>query len=166
MKTLSTVRVAQMLVGALLACMACGGWAAREHSGGSEAQEDKIFKETLRARELALEKARQEFLNKQSEREETVTVKVRRASDEPGKRGEVIAEGKISREEFEKGDWPATLAKVKSEAGLAAPTASETKARLSRAELARNAQTFNWSLLGVAVAAGLGWWLSRSREYV
>ncbi len=155
---------ATILMGVLLAWSPTVSMAAREHSGGSETQEDKIFKETLRERELALERARQEFINRKTERDQSVTVKVRRAGTEAGGRGEVIAEGKISREEFEKGDWPATLARVKSGAGLDTPAPDASG--LSRAKLARSAQTFNWSILGVALVAGLGWWFSRNREYV
>ena len=128
--------------------------------------ENKSFKDLVMERDLARDRARDRLLEMSAPTgDASVTVKIRRKgeNDDAGSRGEVIAEGKISKDDADKGDWSAVYSKVKSDAGSTATTRPvHSNRRGGRLGTTDREQTAVWLLSGLLVLGVVfGWWYSR-----
>jgi len=147
----------------LLTLFSCGANAMRKSPEGAT-EENKSFNELLLERDIARDRARNRLMEMSNPVGDTsVTVKIRRKGEntDADNRGEVIAEGKISKEEAEKGDWGAVYTKVKASNGSTTATRSSQPRRGRVFEMSEREHTAIWSLVGLAGLGLLGWWYSR-----
>jgi hypothetical protein len=140
--------------------------AFREGPQEGSVSTDQEFKEMLRDREAAREKAGVEFQKSQEQPAEMpVTVKIRRKDGDQEGRGTVIAQGQMTTRELEQGNWAAIHTRVRSNSGLSgADATAATTGNHSVPELSSRARATNWVLCGILGLAGIVWLASRRYE--
>lgn len=150
----------------LLILLPASAPAFREGPPEGSASADQEFKEMLRDREVAREKAGEEFQKSQEQPAEMpVTVKIRRKDGDQEGRGTVIAQGQMTARELEQGDWAAIHTRVRANSGLSGTdTTVAATGNHSVPELSPKAQAANWVLCGILGLAGVVWLASRRYE--
>ncbi len=136
----------------------------RAPSGATE-EESKSFKDLVTERGLARDRARDRLLEMSKQvGDASVTVKIRHKGDdeEAGSRGQVVAETKMTKEEYSKTSPSELYSKVKASAGA---TVIDRPAATSRHTHdmgpSDRERTAIWYLAGFMGLALLGWWYIR-----
>lgn len=150
----------------LILAFPIAGQAFQKGDGGGTVGPDPDFHKLLREREMARDKASQEFMQQAEQTpDDTIRVKVRKAGDGAGSRGEVIAESTLSPEEFANEDWNEVHTRVRSENGLTVVPEDATSARPHlNVEISSTARNVNWALGALIGLAAIGWWHTRRQE--
>lgn len=153
------------------ACLSAPGANAMNKLPEGATGENKSFKDLAMERDLARDRARDRLLEiSQPAGDSSITVKIRRKSEEGTRddRGEVIAEGKISKEDAEKSEWGAVYSKIKSDAGSTATARPVRSSRHTRGQgSSEREQTAVWLFSGLLVfGVVVGWWYSRRYQAI